>query len=90
MSNTSSSDALRDALTNLPPSAYEPNAPSVGELHQKVCAVVDELRAAGMQPEHVILAVKGIAYEASLGPESWRLMETLVKWCIAQYFNGAD
>ena len=89
MPSRSSSDILRDALASLPPSTYDAAGASAGPLHEKVCAVVDELKAEGMKPEHVILAVKGIAYEAQMGPASWRLIETLVKWCLEQYFKAS-
>jgi len=87
MPSRTSSDILRDALAGLPPSAYETTAATSGSLHKKVCAVVDEMKADGMKPEHVMLAVKGIAYEAQMGPASWRLIETMIKWCLEQYFK---
>jgi hypothetical protein len=39
-----------------------------------------------MAPEHVLLAVKGIADEVELGAVGERLVETMVKWCVEQYF----
>jgi hypothetical protein len=87
MPSPSSSDVLRDALASLAPSAYQAAGTVPGSLHEKVCAVVNDLKADGMKPEHVILAVKGIAFEAEMGPSSWRLVETLVKWCLEQYFK---
>ena len=73
-----------------PPAQYEAAATGQGSsLHEKVCAVVDEMRAEGMKPEHVVLAVKGIAFEARMGPGSWKLIETMVKWCLEQYFKNS-
>ena len=87
MPSRTSSDILRVALANLPPSAYEAGAPTNNSLHKKVCAVVDDMKAEGMKAEHVMLAVKGIAYEARMGPASWRLIDTMTKWCLEQYFK---
>jgi len=80
-------ELLRQALADLAPSQYEAAAAGRGPLHEKVCAVVDEMRAEGMKPEHVVLAVKGIAFEARMGPGGWKLIDTMVKWCLEQYFK---
>ena len=82
-------DTLRDALRSLPPGAYAINPASLEPLHRLVCNVVDELKADGMSPEHVMLAVKGVAYEAKLGLGSAPLIERLVKWCLDQYFKSS-
>jgi hypothetical protein len=88
MPDPTSSDALRDALAGLPPIAYAAAAERQGPLQQKVCAVVDDMKAAGMKPEHVILAVKGIAFDAQMGPGSQRLIDAIVRWCLEQYFKA--
>jgi hypothetical protein len=80
-------DVLRAALANLPHSAYAAERAALGPLHQKVCDVVDELKATDMTPEHVILTVKGIAFEAMMGPLANLLVERMVKWCLEQYFK---
>jgi hypothetical protein len=86
----SANELLRQALADLAPAQYEAAATGkVSSLHEKVCAVVDEMRAEGMKPEHVVLAVKGIAFEARMGPGSWKLIETMVKWCLEQYFKNS-
>ena len=71
------------------------------ELRRRVCAVVDELKAAGWQPERVIIAVKQVAEDAGLRPTKSILSATaplterdiavvhIVRWCIEQYF-GVD
>lgn len=60
----------------------------LGPLHRKVCNVVDELKATGMMPEHVLLTVKEIAFEATMGgPLASVLVEKMVKWCLEQYFK---
>jgi hypothetical protein len=45
------------------------------------------MKATGMKPEHVILAVKGIGYEANLGLAAAPLIEQMVTWGIEQYFK---
>src|SRR5689334_18623889 len=80
-------DALRAALAAIPPAEYTSHRTTRGPIHQKVCDVVDELKATGMAPEHVILAVKGIAFEAMMGPLAGILVDEMVKWCLEQYFK---
>ena len=83
------SDALRDALNSLPIAAYSLDPDVLSALRENVCAVVDELKAAGTSPEHVMLAVKAIAIEARLGLAGARLIETMTHWCITHYFAPA-
>jgi hypothetical protein len=83
-------DVLRAALSDLPPSAYSADRQTLRVLHRQVCDVVDELKAAGMMPEHVILAVKGVAFEAMMGPLAGTLIQKMVKWCLEQYFKDAS
>src|SRR5947209_631295 len=68
-------------------------------LHEGVCAVVDDLKAAGWPPERVIIAVKQIAEDAGLSP--WRdlpsiqppfkerdaLLIHMVRWCTERYYR---
>jgi hypothetical protein len=78
---------LRAALAHLPANTYGADEKTLAPLHEKVCGVVDAMKASGMMPEHVLLAVKGIAYEAHLGVASGALVERMVKWCLDQYFK---
>jgi hypothetical protein len=87
MPSPKSVDVLRAALANLPHSAYTADRAALGPLHQRVCDVVDELKAAGMKPEHVVLTVKGIAFEAMMGPLAPDFVDKIVKWCLEQYFK---
>jgi len=80
-------DALRAALAKLPNSAYTADRAALGPLHQRVCDVVDDLKADGMKPEHVVLTVKGIAFEAMMGPLAPDFVDKMVKWCLEQYFK---
>ena len=87
MSSGSSSEILRDALANLPRSAQDATSPAFDALREKVCAVVDDLKAKGMQAEHVVLAIKRIAASAQMGPSGWQLSDAIVKWCLERYFK---
>jgi hypothetical protein len=40
-----------------------------------MCALVEELKGMGMAPEHVLLTVKGFAFEAGLGLASASLLD---------------
>ena len=81
--------ALRNALTRLPHAAYGADQKTIGPLHEKVCAVVDLLKSEGTTPERVLLAIKGIASEAHMGPNAPELIERMVQWCLEQYFKAA-
>ena len=87
MQQPPSVDSLRQALSDLPPSAYMADRPALDDLHQKLCAVVDDLKAAGLNPEHVMLAIKGVAFEAMMGPLAGVLVDKMIKWCLEQYFK---
>jgi hypothetical protein len=61
--------ALRDRLvtvttTRLPIADAETDA----ELRERVCAAVDDFKAAGWPPERVVIAMKQIARDAGLTP----------------------
>jgi hypothetical protein len=90
--------ALRDSLARAleaPSGAWEEKT-----LRDEVCAVVDELKAAGWPPERAIVAVKEIAMEAGLMQSrnvlslSNReldardaLLVKVVRWCIECYYD---
>jgi hypothetical protein len=63
MSAQTATDALRSALADLPRAAYTADRAALGPIQQNVCNAVDELKATGMRPEHVLLVVKPIAVE---------------------------
>ena len=91
MHSIPSSEILREALADLRLSDYDTTSPIFGQLRLKVCAVVDDLRVGGMRAEQVVLTVKRIASDAQMRPGSWRLVDTMVKWCLEHYFReGAD
>ena len=89
MSEASSSGALHDALCKLSRSAYDATSPAMAPLRENVCAVVDDLKARGMKPEHVVLALKGIAENAGITAGRWRLLETMIRWSLEHYFREA-
>jgi hypothetical protein len=70
-------------------------------LRAEVFAYVDALKAAGRPPEHVILVVKKLAFDAGYqttshivysekvyGPDA--LIVELVGWCIERYYGTRD
>jgi hypothetical protein len=92
--------ALRDSLaranTTLTTSLY---IAMDKELRDEVCAVVDELKAAGWPPERSIIAMKEIAQEAGLtqsqsvllrgrdlNPRD-ALLAKVVRWTIECYYD---
>ena len=95
--------ALRDSLVTVarsrPGAALE-----VGQdaLREQLCAVVDDLKAAGWLPERVIIAVKQIAEDAGLRPSRALLhsgavlgerdttIMSIIRWSIEHYFEGAS
>jgi hypothetical protein len=85
---TAAMEQLRDALAQLPGAAYAGDGDAVANVERLMCEVVDELKHRGMAPEHVLLAVKGVAFEAGLGLTSATLMERMVTRCIEQYFTA--
>ena len=90
MTRTASPSAdLRGALTALPRTALAADVRVLGNLQEKVCAVVDELKATGMSAEHTMLAIKGIAFDATLGPSGAKLVDQMVKWCLEHYFKNS-
>ena len=95
MQNTDAVAALRaDIARGLPPN----NA----ALQEKVCAVVDELKAAGWPPERVIVAIKRIAEDGGLRPTKMVLSKSaplidgdalivdMVQWSIERYYRRDD
>jgi hypothetical protein len=95
--------ALRDTLarvnTSLSSTAYNPSDKS---LRDEVCAVVDDLKAAGWPPERALIAVKEIANEAGLTQSRSVLMKDralepgdallakIVRWTIECYYETAQ
>jgi hypothetical protein len=68
-------------------SLLEPSESEV--LEARVCAVVDEMKAAGQPPERIILAIKRVGQEAGLGGFDDRLAQRLIRWCLERYYGPA-
>jgi hypothetical protein len=80
-------DALRSALRTLNVGATFRNPEPLRDL---VCAVVTQLKSEGVPPEHVVRAIKDIAYEANMQVVETGLLDQMIKWCIDAYFEAAD
>jgi hypothetical protein len=89
------STALQERLASIPvlPDATE------REVQLLVWAFVDDRKAAGWLPEHIIAAFKQITREAGLTPspmvkkdvEEWTTVDAflieMIDWCIHRYFH---
>lgn len=88
-------DQLRGVLACLVSRAQENSAAAAEALHEAVCAYVRQLKAMDLPPERVLVTIKAVANQAGVrdsrtehvdGPQRpERLMETIVKSCIAEY-----
>ena len=98
MLNSPKVPALRDSLARALSSSRE--HPGDKTLRDEVCAVVDEMKAAGWPPERAIIAVKQIATEAGLTDSRAvlelsnkqldardALMAKVVRWTIECYYD---
>jgi hypothetical protein len=83
----SPTDALRAALSAVRSAKYHLSAERTNDLRNKVCAVVDELKASGVTPEQVLLVVKRIAADAEIGLAGVPVVDRMVAWCLEQYFK---
>lgn len=82
--------ALRAAFANLTPRSTNLSNADVDLLRGRVCAAVDEMKASGVLPERIVVAVKTVASNAG---SPWRnnpLYEELVRWCVERYFGARD
>jgi hypothetical protein len=89
-------DTLARAVTTLSTSLY---TTSDKVLHDEVCDVVDELKAAGWPPERSIIAMKEIAQEAGLTQSQGvlvrdrdlaprdALLAKVIRWTIECYYD---
>lgn len=90
-------DKLADTVTTLSTSLSQTTDKA---LYDEVCAVVDELKAAGWPPERAIIAMKEIAQEAGLTQSQGvlvrdrdlsprdALLAKVVRWTIECYYNA--
>jgi hypothetical protein len=78
---------LRVAFTTLAPRSSHLAASDVELLQRRVCAAVDEMKAGGVLPERIIVAVKGVATDAGIQWADNRLFVQLVAWCVDRYYE---
>ena len=90
------STALQERLASMP---VPPDATTEREVQLLVWAFVDDRKAAGWLPEHIIAAFKQITREAGLTPssmvkkdgEEWTTVDAflieMIDWCIHRYFH---
>jgi hypothetical protein len=100
MLNNPKTLVLRDSLAHAVVTVGTPSHTlSDKQLRDEVCAVVDELKAAGWPPERAVVAIKEIASEAGLtqsqnvltlyrdlGPHD-ALLAKVVRWTIECYYD---
>ena len=99
MLNSSRVPALRESLSRALMRAPE-SRPDDKALRDEICAVVDEMKAAGWPPERTIIAVKQIAADAGLMESRAlltlsnnqldardALMVKVVRWTIESYYD---
>jgi hypothetical protein len=100
MLNSPKVRALRDTLSRAVMTVSTPLDNAADDtVHDEVCAVVDELKAAGWSPERAIIAVKEIAQEAGLTQSQGvlvrdcdlnppdALLARIVRWTIECYYD---
>jgi hypothetical protein len=90
MSQDPALEALRAALITIAPYAPRLTRQETAMLEAHVRAAVDELKAASVFPERVIVAVKSLAADAGIGFMAQGLVDHMTAWCIERYFESAD
>jgi hypothetical protein len=77
---------LRAALSLLAPEAADSPTAALAVLRARVCAVVDEMKLAGVPPEGIVVAVKTLASDNGIRRTNKRLFEQLVSWSVERYY----
>lgn len=98
MLNSPKVPPLRESLARA--LAVPSERPNEAKIRDEVCAVVDEMKAAGWPPERAIIAIKQIAMEAGLNESRAvlalsnkeldardALMAKVVRWTIECYYD---
>ena len=80
---------LRDAFALIAPRVTQLTPSDLSMLQERVCAVVDEMKATGVLPERIIVSVRRIAADFAL---DWHgeLFDKLIGWCVHRYYAGDD
>jgi hypothetical protein len=84
----------RNELARLIAEAFRAESSGIENLHLRVCAFVRERRDAGDPPEGVVIALKDVIDRATIRSarteKQSALVETLIRWCINEYYQAAD
>jgi hypothetical protein len=85
-------EALYAALVGVGPRAPwdDEREGDAATLQALVHSVVDELKAAGLPPERVIVTAKGALAAARLPHGTQRLSDLMTLWIINRYFGSAE
>ncbi len=59
-------------------------------LRERVGTAVDEMKAAGLLPERIVVTVKTLAGDAGVQWGGNKLFETLVNWCVERYYSSGE
>ena len=99
MLNSPKLSLLRESLARA--LVTSPEQASDKKLRDEICAVVDEMKAAGWPPERTVIAVKQIANEAGLMESRAllslstkqldvrdALMAKVIRWTIERYYDA--
>lgn len=87
MTETTAVGALRDTFAMLAEKRRPIADVELLALQRRVCAAVDEMKAAGMLPERVVVMVKALATDSGVQWRDNNLFAELVTWCIDHYYQ---
>jgi hypothetical protein len=76
---------LRAAFTTLTHNHPLPDTAELSILRGHVRAAVDEMKAEGALPEHVVITVKRLALDSGIHWTNHTLLNRLVDWCLDRY-----
>jgi hypothetical protein len=90
MTQPNAIERLRRAFIEIAPRSDELAWHEAAGLRGFVYAAVDELKAANVRPEQVIVAVKTLAGDAGIRFVRHGIVELMTTWCIGRYFEGVE
>jgi hypothetical protein len=79
---------LRAAFTALGYDQPKPAAAELQTLRGHVYAAVDEMKAAGVLPEHVVISVKRLALDSGIHWTDDEMFGQVIDWCLEHYFRA--
>jgi hypothetical protein len=93
-------DELQTLLASYRGSIFQIAPRDERALHTALCAYVQQLKAAQLPPERVLVTVKAIALRSGVPPSIGDgfpvkgrlacLMDTIVQWSITEYYRAGD